>query len=158
VNRGLFRAVTAGSERRANAGSNLGAIGKNISFIESVATTVTNSATDQPIQMSSAVQGFFNTLGAVTFSDQFFEKDYTFVQKDSTAILVAIEDAAIRQRLTVGLPVALGGTCSNCLARFVDAKVRSRGVLLMNSVEGAVLLARDCLQRISSAPTPCEES
>jgi signal transduction histidine kinase len=190
---------------------------KNISFIESVATTVTNSATDQPIQMTSAVQGFFNTLGTVTFNDRFFDRDYTFVQKDSTAILVAIDDAAIRQRLTVGLPLALGGTlgtskdvhipvltplvvkelasnriplpsaqrlefppletqegrwtefegvahsvktngtlsivgkegraslwightCSNCLARFVDAKVRSRGVLLMNSLEGAVLL------------------
>jgi signal transduction histidine kinase len=190
---------------------------KNVSFIESVATEVTNSTLDQPIQMTSAVQGFFNTRGTVTFNDRFFDKDYTFVQRDSTAILVAIADAAIRQRLGVGLPVDLGGTldtskevhipvltplvvkqlarnptplpppqrlefpvlatqegrwtefegvvhsvrtngslsivgregtanlwightCSNELARFVDAKVRVRGVLLLNASAEPFLL------------------
>jgi signal transduction histidine kinase len=190
---------------------------KNVSFIESVATTVTNSTLEQPIPMTSAVQGFFNTRGTVTFNDRFFDKDYTFVQRDSTAILVAIADAAIRQRLTVGLPVDLGGTldtskevhipvltplvvkelawnptplppaqrlefpvfatqegrwtefegvvhfvktngslsivgkegtanlwightCSNELARFVDAKVRARGVLLLNASAEPFLL------------------
>jgi signal transduction histidine kinase len=190
---------------------------KNISFIESVATTVTNSTLEQPIQMTSAVQGFFNTRGTVTFNDRFFDKNYTFVQRDSTAILVAIADAAIRQRLSVGLPVDLGGTldtskelhipvltplvvkelarnptplplaqrlefpvlatqegrwtefdgvvhsvktngplsivgregtanlwightCSNELARFVDAKVRARGVLLLNASAEPFLL------------------
>jgi signal transduction histidine kinase len=189
----------------------------SISFLESVTTNADSPATDRPIQMTTAVQGFFNTRATVTFNDRVFDKDYVFVQRDSAALLVALEDAAIRQRLDVGFSVDLGGTLetskdvhipvltplvvkklaghpvalpvaqrlefpvvatqegrwtefegvahslktngtlsvvgkegsaslwightrSNCLARFVDAKVRSRGVLLMNSLDRPLLL------------------
>lgn len=190
---------------------------KKVSFLEGVANFVDSPATDRPIQMTTEVQGFFGTRGTVTFNDRVFDKDYVFVQKDSTALLVAIQDAAIRQRLNVGFSVDLGGaletskdvhipvltplvvkelaghpvplpvaqrlefpvlatqegrwtefegvthsvktngtlsivgkegkaslwighTSSNFLARYVDARVRSRGVLLMDFLEGPVLL------------------
>jgi signal transduction histidine kinase len=190
---------------------------KSVSFIESVPASVDSPVTDRPSEMTTAVQGFFNTRGTVTFNGRVFNQDYIFVQRDSTALLVAVEDAAIRERLTVGVPVDLGGTLetskdlhipvltplvvkelarnltplppaqrlefpimatqegrwtefegvahsiktndtlsvvgkdgssglwigqtsSNELARFIDARVRARGVLLMNPLEGPVLL------------------
>jgi hypothetical protein len=85
----------------------------SITFLESAATNVGASTVEQPAQsMASnypAMQGFYGTRGVVTFNDQVFGNDYTFVQEDSAAVLVALTNHSFRNRLKVGQWVELGG-------------------------------------------------
>jgi len=86
--------------------------GNSVSFLKTVTTNEFNSE-NQPALSTAAItstkQGFYGTRSVVTFNDRVFDKDYIFIQQNDTAMLVSLDDLALKNQLKVGQGVDLAG-------------------------------------------------
>src|SRR4029077_15609856 len=86
----------------------------SISFVGPEKINLSPVSLDQPssnilASASPSPVGFYTTRGVVTFNDRVFNKDYLFVQEDTTAVFVSLKDRHFKNRLEVGQWVELGG-------------------------------------------------
>jgi signal transduction histidine kinase len=88
-----------------------------------------NQLTPSVITNTSAVQGFFNSRGIVTFNGRVFDKDYVLVQGDDSVMLVAPGNHSFASQLEVGENVDLGGALEpgNTLPVITPLFVMERG-------------------------------
>jgi signal transduction histidine kinase len=59
---------------------------------------------------SPATMGFYNTRGVVTFNDRVFGKDVMFVQEDTAAVFVSLQNLSFGNQFDVGHWVEVGGS------------------------------------------------
>ncbi len=87
----------------------------SIHFMESTGTNSETAAVEHADTASTtdanpAMLGFYTLLGIVTFNDRVFDKDYTVVQEEESAVLVSGgETSPFQKQLKVGEWVELGG-------------------------------------------------
>ena len=72
-------------------------------------TTPEDAATPATPTGNTAMPGFYGSRGVVTFNDRVGGKDYVFVQDRNSVLMVATTNGAMKNQLTVGHYVDLGG-------------------------------------------------
>jgi signal transduction histidine kinase len=75
-------------------------------------TLADNQLNSTTVLSNPTISGYFETFGVVTFNDRVFDKDYVFMQEDSSALQVSLDSSLLKNELKVGRCVGLGGQLS----------------------------------------------